>query len=312
MKHLVKIFIILCAASLLFPEIQVSISSSATLATIGDRINLKIIAKTNVDIQDMKVSTKQKDFEIIEEKELQKRKEKDYVVFEKNIIIAFFKTGEFDIEPFHINFINDNKIVESRETNSIPVSVKTVLREEDKDIKPLKELIELKGNPFYIMKYVIIALVAALIVILIVLWLRRRAKRPQIAEQPLLPPLQELEEAVKKLWQQQLFEKGKIKTFFIHLTKIIKRFLYRKYDFNAEDSTTFETMYYLKNKEQDALVLNNMSYILDIADLVKFAKYIPEPNIPLDILARINDTAAVYKKREAPQVPQEDDVTLRK
>lgn len=312
MKHLVKIFLFLWAASFLFADTQVSISTSASLATIGDRINLKILATTSDDLQEIRISTRQKDFEIVEEKDLEKRKEKDYTVFEKNIIITFFKIGDFDIEPFKIDLIKDDKVIETKTTNSIPVSVKSVLREEDKDIKPLKDLIAIKGNPFYILKYVIALLVIALIVVLIVLWVKKRAKAKQPVEKPLLPPVEEFETGIKQLWEQNLFAKGMIKPFFMQLTRVVKRFLYRKYGFNAEDSTTYETLYYLKNKEREALILNNMGHIFDISDLVKFARYIPEANVPVDILAGINEMIAEYKKREAPQPPPRNDATLRK
>ena len=312
MKYLVKIFLVLCAVSFLVADTQVSISTSASLATIGDRINLKILAKTSDDLQEIRLSTNQKDFEIIAEKDLEKRKEKDYTVFEKNIIITFFKIGDFDIEPFKIDLVKDGKVIETKTTNSVPISVKSVLREADKDIKPIKELIDMKGNPFYILKYVIAFLMIALIAVLIILWVKKRAKAKQPVEKPLLPPVEEFETGIKKLWEQDLFAKGMIKQFFIQLTKIMKRFLYRKYDFNAEDSTTYEILYYLKNKEREARILNNMGHILDTSDLVKFAKYIPEANVPVDILARINEMIAEYKKREAPQPPSQNDATLRK
>jgi hypothetical protein len=312
MKRLIIFLLFLLAAAFVFPDTQVSISTSASLATIGDRINLKILAKTSDALQEIRISTDQKDFEVIEEKDVQKRKEKEYTVFEKNITLTFFKIGDFDIEPFTIDLLKDGKVIETKKTNSLPISVKSVLKEEDKDIKPLKDLVELKGNPFYVLKYVIIILVIVLVVVLIILWIKKRARNRQIAAQPLQPPVEELEAAIKQLWEQNLFEKGKIKFFFIRLTKIMKRFLYRKYGFNAEDSTTYETVYFLKNKEQDTRILDNMGHIFDISDLVKFAKYIPGANVPVDILARIQEMVAEYKKREAPQPPLRNDATLRK
>jgi hypothetical protein len=311
MKCLVIFSLFLFTAAFIFADTQVSISTSASLATIGDRINLKILVKTSDDLREVRISTDQKDFEVIEEKDVQKRKEKEYTVFEKNITLTFFKIGDFDIEPFKIDLVKDGKVIETKKTNSIPITVKSVLKEEDKDIKPLKDLVDLKGNPFYVLKYVIIILVIALVVVLIVLWVKKRARKGQIAAPPPLPPVEELASGIKKLWEQNLLEKGKVNLFFIRLTKIMKRFLYRKYDFNAEDSTTYETLYYLKNKEQEALILDNMGYVFEISDLAKFAKYIPEANVPVDILARIDEMVAEYKKREEPQPPKQNDAALR-
>ncbi|MCK4761541.1 MAG: hypothetical protein KAW12_05015 [Candidatus Aminicenantes bacterium] len=315
MKHFIKLFLFLWAVSFLCAETQVSISASAGLATIGDQVNLKILAKTSLDIQDINISTSQDDFEIVAEKETVKRKEKDYVVFEKNLTIAFFKIGDFDIEPFTITLLKGKEVVETKTTNSVPITVKSVLREEDKDIKPLKNLIELKGNPFYILKYVIVFLIIVLVVVLVVLWLKKRSQGAVPAEQPLLSPVEEFETGIDRLWEQNLFEKGKTKLFFIQLTKIMKRFLYRKYGFNAEDYTTYETLYYLKRVEQEVSLLDNMDYIMDTSDLVKFAKFVPQSNVPVDIHARIKEMIAFYKRREAPPAPAgnpKNDDSLRK
>lgn len=314
MKRCVIFVLFLWAVSFLCAETQVSISASASLVTIGDKINLKILVKTTDSIQDIKLTAPdQKDFEILAESPLQKRQEKDYIVFEKNIIIAFFKTGDFETAPFKIDLLKENRVSETRETNSLPVAVKSVLQEGDKDIKPLKDLIALKGNPFYILKYVLVLLAVVVLIIVVLFWLKERKKRALIAETPLLPPLEELQADIKKLWEQKLFDKGMVKLFFIQLTKILKRFLYRKYGFNAEDFTTFETLYFLKREEPAALILKNMGGILDTADLVKFAKFIPAVDVQADILARIDEMTAEYKKREAPPLsPTPDNVKLRK
>ncbi len=289
----------LVGASLLCGETQVSISSSANLATIGDQINLIIIVKTTEDIQSIKVSTTQKNFELVEEKEPQKRRERDYTFFEKHITIAFFMIGDFDIEPFKIELFKDSRLMETKETNSIPITVKSVLTEDDKDIKALKDPIELSGNPFYTLKYVFILLGAATIILLIFLWLKKRAQRPRREEQPLLPPLEEFETGLEKLWAQRLFEKGRIIDFFVKLTEITKRFLNRQYRFKAEDFTTYETLYNLERKEGEDLILNNMKHLFNVSDLVKFARFIPESKVSEEMWSRITDMVSVYKKREA-------------
>ncbi len=311
---LTTVIVMTAAVSFLTADSQVSISSSATLATIGDRINLKVIVKTSDAIEKIAVKPSPQQpgagtdtsgndenkallpYEIVGQKELKIRKEKDYTVFEKELTVAFFNIGEYDIGPFTVELLSNNEVIETKETNTIPITVQTVLVEEDKDIKPLKEPIALKGNPFYILKYVILALVLVSLVILGVFLYKRRAKKVE-PEQPLLPPLEEMELSLNKLWEQNLFGKGKIKPFFIQLTKIVKRFLERQYSFNAEDSTTYETFYFLKRKEKDAVILDSLEVILQIADLVKFAKFIPGADSPSEIRRRIDDMAQVYKRR---------------
>jgi hypothetical protein len=219
------------------------------------------------------------------------------MVFEKEIEIAFFKTGDFNVGPFDIDLERNDEVIETRETNSVPVTIKSVLKEEDKDIKPLKDLIEIKGDPFYILKYVIIVVVLIIAVVLIILWIKKRKKKAQVVEKPLLSPLEELELRIKELSEKKLFEKGKIKLFFLELTQILKHFLHRTYHFNAEDFTTYETLYDLKGREKEVLIVNNMEFLFNTADLVKFAKFIPDAEVLGEVLKKIEETIAIYKQR---------------
>jgi len=304
------IFLFLITAIEIASETQVSISVSDNLATIGDRIRLKIIVKTTSEADNITEKTFQKDFEILEQTPFQKRKQQDYMVFEKEIEIAFFKTGDFNVGPFDIHLKKKNKVIETRETNSIPVTIKTVLKEEDKDIKPLKDLIEIKGNPFYILKYVIIAVVLIIAVILLILWIKKRKKKASMVEKPLLSPLEEFELRIKELFDKKLFEKGKIKVFFLEMTQVLKRFLHRTYQFNAEDFTTYETLYDLKKHEGEVIIVNNMEFLFNTSDLVKFAKFVPGSDVLGEVLKKIEGTIQVYKQRiPARQEAQEQEKT---
>lgn len=283
---------------------QVSISVSENLAFIGDRIRLKIIVKTTSDADNINVKTMTQDFEILEQSAAQKRKEQEYLIFEKAAEIAFFKTGDFNVGPFVIELKKNEKVMETRETNSVPVTIKTTLKEEDKDIKPLKNLLEIKGDPWYLLKYVFGLLAVILITLLILLFLKRRKAKTTVTPKRLLSPLEELELRIKELYQQSLFEKGKMKLFFIELTVILKQFLHRNYRFNAEDFTTYETLYDLKKRETEVSLLNNMEYLFSISDLVKFAKYIPDEGALSELAKKIEDTIGIYKVRAATALEQ--------
>lgn len=283
---------------------QVSISVSENLAFIGDRIRLKIIIKTTSDADNINVKTMTQDFDILEQTATQKRKEQEYLIFEKVVEIAFFKTGDFNVGPFVIELKKNEKVIETRETNSVPVTIKTTLKEEDKDIKPLKNLLEIKGNPWYLLKYVFGVLVVILITLLILFYLKRKKAKAAVTPKRLLSPLEELEERIKELYQQSLFEKGKMKLFFIELTVILKQFLHRNYQFNAEDFTTYETLYDLKKRESDVSLLNNMEYLFSTSDLVKFAKYVPDEGALNELAKKIEETIGIYKLRAATALEQ--------
>ena len=279
-------------------ETQVSISASNNLAFIGDQINLKILVKTtHAKVGEIKVQTEKKDYEVLGQQPTTRRQQTDYLVFEKNVTIAFFKVGDFEIGPFTVELVADDKVIESKTTNSIPVTVKSVLKEEDKDIKPLKGIIDIKGNPWYLLKYVLAGLAMVGLLVFLVWWLRKKRKAVPLAPTPLLSPLEELQSRLRELAEKKLLEKGKLKLHFIQLTQLIKGFLNRHYRFNAEDLTTAETLYALKQGENESLILDNMRFVFNTADLVKFAKFIPDAPVFAEVDEKIMEMITRYKLR---------------
>jgi hypothetical protein len=295
------------AGRLVYGETQVSISVSDNLVTIGDKIALKIIVKTGQDAQDFDVRIpEEKKFEYLGELPVKINRQKDYMVLEKTVIAAFFELGDFEVGPFTVELRAGDRVVASKRTNSVPVTVKSVLSEEDKDIRDLKGLMDIKGDPFYVLKYVIIAVAATLLAVFLFMWWRRRRQQVPAALEPELSPLEELESRIQRLWNMRLFEKGKIKLHFIELTKILKHFLLRNYNFNAEDFTTYETLMHLKKAESEAAVLDNMRFVFDTADLVKFAKFIPDAAVIGEVADKIKDMAVIYKVRITPPTDEEN------
>lgn len=292
-------------ASPAFAETQVSISVSENLLSVGDRVTVKIIVKTTEDIDQISVTEDEGQYEIMEERPPQKREQSDYSVFEKEVILSFFKLGDFDIGPFTVSLFKGEKQVDSKKTNSVPVTVKTVLEEQDKDIKELKSPIDIKGDPFYVLKYVVLALAVGILVgLLIAWWQRQKTETP--APQITLTPLEELEKRIKDLWDLRLFDKGKVKMHFIELTRIAKHFLFRNYGFQAEDFTTYETMNSLQGKEKEPVLLDSFRFIFNTADLVKFAKFIPDAPVLEEVRDKVNGILVKYKLRLAPPPPKEE------
>jgi len=296
MKH--RIFMLfLILNCLLWGESQVSISVSQNLATIGDQIKLKVVVKSNSDIEKINLVSKQKNFEIITQESIRQEKQDGYTVIENDFTIAFFEVGTFDIGPFKVELLQGERIVETKETNSIPVTIKSVLNEEDKDIKPLKDLINMKGNPFYLLKYVFAFIILLLAAFLFFHWINKRRRQTEVIKRPELTPIEEFEERIRELAHFRLFEKGKKIEYCIRLTEIIKYFLFREYHFNAEDFTTYETMYYLKRKEEEAGIINHLEFLFNIGDLAKFAKFDINDSYYQDIIKKLDDVIITYNRR---------------
>lgn len=306
--RLLYIFIpLLILNGLILSQTQVSVSSDSSWATIGEKIKIKIIVKTSQKSDNIIIDIGEKEFDITRQGKLKKSIVDGFTIYEKNIGIAFFKTGDYNIGPFRISIKQGEKTIEERESNTIPIIIKSLLEEDDKDIKPLKNLIDIKGNPFFVLKYFLALLIIAAVLFFVFYTLKKSRERPEIPTIPVLPPLEEFEKRFNLLKRKKFIEDGKIKIFFIALTEIYKNFVSRYYDINAEDLTSYEIVSILKKREEDSFVLENFNSVFYISDLSKFAKFIPDSNDIKDLDFRIHKIIDILKIKIT---EEEEDVAL--
>ncbi len=310
MKKLILILLVLSFTLGLLSESQVSVSVSSTGVTIGERITLKFIVRTSAESDSIKISPGKPEFEFIEEAEISISDNEEVKTFEKNFDISFFKTGDFNVGPFDISLINKGKIIKEFHSNTIPVSVRSVLEKDDKDIKPLKNLSEIKGNPFYLLKYVLLTLIIAVIIFLTVYFLRRRKKTDEQNISIPLHPEVEFRNRVESLWKTDLLNTGKTKKFFLKLTDSYKVFMSRLYNFKAEDLTTYEIIQNLRNFEQDKNVQSNFDQVFLISDLSKFAKYTPSQKEVEEIRENLFGIIDIIGDRRKKEEEEETDASL--
>lgn len=308
-----KLFLLLFALSFLpgiYPETQVTVSVSSTTATIGERITLKFIVRTSAKSDSIKISQGKPEFEFIEEEKLSISDVDGLRTFEKNFKISFFKTGEFSAGPFNIGLMKNGDVIENLVSNTIPVNIRSVLNEEDKDIKPLKDLTEIKGNPFHLLKYLLIALSIAAVIFLILYFIKRRKNRGIKTITPPLPPEEEFRNRIESLWRSDLLKTGKTKMFFLALTESYKLFMTRLYRFNAEDLTTYEIIDNLRNYEEDNRVAENFDPVFLISDLAKFAKYYPTETEMEEIRKNLFGIIELIRGRRKKEEEEEENAPL--
>lgn len=278
---------------------QVTLSASTLTATIGEHIELRLIVRSLENIDEIKVSVPAGDYEIIRRQDQPLIKTAEWRTFEQVLTIAFFKTGDFTVGPLDIELFSAKASKEKEQSGTVTIKIRSLLDENDKDIKPLKKLLAIQGNPIHLLKYLAgIILIFLLIVILLILK-RKMKKKALPVSTPLPAPEIELELRIGELWQEKLPQKGEYKLFFILLGEIIKHFLARVYSFNADDFTTTETIAHLEGNEKDSDIIACLEDIFRQADLVKFAERIPEA-ATISILAdKIATLTGKYKKRRS-------------
>ena len=296
MKLLGAAFLLL-AGPLSAGAAQATMAASTASATIGERIELRVVVRAEAGVRDMSVDVPAGDYEIIGRSRRPAVLTADGSTFEEIIVIAFFRTGDFVVGPFRVDLLPPGAGTPSERTGQLAIRVRSLLGENDKDIRPLKELFAIRGDPRHLLKYAAALALLLLLGFLVRLWLKRKKSGESRTSEPPLAPEIELEAGVNELRKKNLPQSGEFRQFFIALSGMIKHFLQRAYGFNAMDCTTAETLALLRARENDMEIVAHLEAIFMEADLVKFARQVPENEAVAGIWPRIASLVATHKRR---------------
>ncbi len=228
---------------------------------------------------------------------------------EYSYTLSTFDTGDFDIPPFIINYVNSKNEQKTAFSQPIKINVKSVAGTSDAkiEVKDIKSPAKLPRPQIY--KIIAWSLLALLLVgIPLAFYIRRRilARKGLLPEMiKAIPPAEEAMLEIDKLEAEaeELFAKGQFKIFYSRATEILKIFIGRVYQINAIDMTSYELMKSLPEFITSNEVLDKIEELLNEADLVKFAKYIPKLENAKNIIPNIK--LLIDKISPAPQEREE-------
>lgn len=132
-----------------------------------------------------------------------------------------------------------------------------------------------------ILPWVLLILLAAAGIWFIIRYIRKMRMRKS-GEEPVINPdpahiiaFRELE----RLKEEKLWQKGEIKKYYTRLTEIVRQYLENRFRILSMELTTLETLAELtKSGFREDETYRMLRTVLTGADLVKFAKYFPEPS----------------------------------
>ena len=148
---------------------------------------------------------------------------------------------------------------------------------------------DIKGNfsvPFYWGRIIRIVLLVLLIwvILAIVLYfiMKYVVKKPILITEkpePKIPPYIEAMTGLNRIKDEKSWQQGRLKEYYTELTEVIRVYIGRVFEINAMEMTSEEiidTLRYMRRDHKEAY--SKLQSILQISDLVKFAKWIPTPD----------------------------------
>jgi BatD DUF11 like domain len=240
--------------------------------TVGDQFRMTFTVKhpKEVPISPLAVDTIDP-FGIIEQKVTQKTMG-DKMISTFDLKLAAFATGDLKIPPFRIFFQTNPKdsIIKYVASDSIPISIASVLPEDMKDINDIKKPIDF---PNFLPLVIIAILVGLGILAFIGYRLAKRLRRIREMIKPLPPPWEEALAAINRIPVQDWLTNNLIKRYYYTISEILKRYLERRFLFPAVEQTTTEL---IRNMKQNKIPeRDGFGNFFTSSDMVKYAKFVP-------------------------------------
>lgn len=199
----------------------------------------------------------------------------EYREIRKDYTVTSFDSGYHAIPPFTFSIEED-----SIKTEALMLQVQTMEVDTTKEIKPIKGIHKEPVTFQDVIPWLLGALAVLGLALLIYFYLKKKKQKTSdqpVPAKPALPPAEEALNRLQELEDKKLWQNDQTKKYYIELTAIIRHYIERRFEIDAEELTSKEILDQIKQSIA-ADAYENLKSLLELADLVKFARVIPLPD----------------------------------
>lgn len=220
----------------------------------------------------------------------------------QTIAVTSFDSGYYVIPPVLFPYKTEGVATfDSVKTEPTSLRVQGVAVDTSEAIQPLAGI---RNVPYTLAELWPYILGGLLVIGLIILgyylykrWRQQPAKPVQQVKKPERPAHEVAFEKLQELEQKKLWQSGEVKQYHIELSEIFRDYLERRYRFQALELTTGEIIDELKEHINEPGLRNKSKEVLELADLVKFAKYVPHKDENEEIIQKTYDIIGETKSK---------------
>ena len=221
--------------------------------------------------------------------------------------LSIYDTGDYDIPAIQIRYKEPDGQTEVLETEPVFIRVDSLIKTED-DFKPrdIKQPLDIDASLFHILITLLIG--AAFLVVLWGLYLlvkriRSQKTNPELRAEPVIPSGEWALKALENLDGKGLIKKGRLKEFYIELVELLKVYLEKRFGICAPERTTGELRLDLRSLALHSTHYHDLMELLELSDLIKFAKFEPIQSIAKESFAKVH---AFVIATEEPKINETD------
>ena len=230
------------------------------------------------------------------------------VQLKQDLMLTSFKDSLFAIEPLYVTSGEDTFWTE-------PLALNVIQPFEIDSANAITDIKDIEKAPIWwwgIIRWVLLVVGILLLIDLgFRLWRKYdkyRKKEEEPVDPELLRPADEVAlEKLDEIKAQKIWKDGKVKEYQTELTDVVREYIGRRFEVHSTEKTSDETLREMKPLI-DKDLYGRLSKMLQLADLVKFAKWHTTPDENEQGLLTAYDFVNETKIVETEQEKEEDEV----
>ena len=291
----------------LFLAIVVSASIDSTMLMLGDQTAMHLVVTHDATEQVVLPTwgeSLQDGIEIVEKGKIDTTTLPDgRVQLKQDLMLTSFKDSLFAIEPLVAISGNDSFWAD-------PMALNVIQPFEIDSTNAITDIKDIEKAPIWwwgILRWVLLV-VGLLLLVDLGFWLwkkydKYRQKEEEPIDPELLRPADEVAlEKLDEIKAQKIWKDGKVKEYQTELTDVVREYIGRRFEVHSTEKTSDETLREMKPLI-DKDLYGRLSKMLQLADLVKFAKWHTTPDENEQALTTaydfVNETKIVNDENDA-------------
>jgi len=286
---------------------ELFVAVDTTAVKIGEQLNYTLQIKADSTAQVLFPETPVfAPFELLESFPVDTLKAQSHYLYTKKYALIQFDSGDYFLPQQQVMVDGFSKIAAL-----IPIRVNTVevdtLKQNLYDIKPLTAV---EKDYAALISRILWGLAIGLLLLgMLYTYLFQKRKKELKARE--LPPFERAIEELKALENERLTKQEEFKAYYSRLTEVVRRYLEEEAKIDALESTSEELLSKLTlRKDAGSLDLDNntlksLRTVLQNADLVKFAKSLPEVHTATED-RKVVEHVVIETKQALPEPTEEE------
>lgn len=289
------------------PSISVVLRADSTKLNMGEPVNVSLSIKhpKNVVVLFPTVADTLGNMEVSSASAIDTSAEGENIMFTRTYAVAAYDSGTYHAGPVAVVYKNANGNNDTALSNTLSFSVLTLDVDTTKPIKDIKPPLEI---PYVWQEFTYHIIGGSLLLVLLIaayfLYQFYKKNKPVVQERYKPKDAAHIwaRKELKKLEEEQLWQKEEVKQYYSKLTEILRLYLEYRYGWLAIESTTEELEAEAGMYDINAVAKALMLETLRTADLVKFAKLLPMPDVHVKALQNVRQfvemTAQVENEKD--------------